>query len=134
MPLGVTRQSKSSHQLSISLYAPKELYDCIIVFKNWKVWFQFLFIINESVWNRVVCILINNMCTNIKKIKVLFETRMNDTVFSGLHFYQQVCIWLESAHTDRGCKHASPSITIKRTWWRWWSVANYMLQYVISNI
>ena len=28
--------------------------------------------------------------TVIKKSKVLFETRMNDTVSSGLHFYQQV--------------------------------------------
>ena len=26
--LGVTRQSKSIHQLTVSLYAPTELYDC----------------------------------------------------------------------------------------------------------
>ena len=45
-----------------------------------------VFIINESVCNHVVCILNNNTCTNIKKSKVLFETRMNDTVLSGLHF------------------------------------------------
>ena len=65
--------------------------------------------------NLVVCILINNTCINIKKSKVLFEMRMNDTVFSGMHFYQQVCISLESAHTNGGCKDVSPSITIKRT-------------------
>ena len=59
--------------------------------------------------------LINNTFMNITKSKVLFETRMNDTVLSGLHFYQQVCISLESVHTNGDCKDARPSIAIKRT-------------------
>ena len=46
---------------------------------------SFLYIINESVVV-VVCILINNICINIKKSKVLFEMWMNDTVFSGCIF------------------------------------------------
>ena len=37
----------------------------------------------------LLCILINNTFINIKKSKVLFQTRMNHSVFSGLHFYQK---------------------------------------------
>ena len=38
---------------------------------------------------------------------------MNEIVLSQLDFDQHVCVWLESVHTNRGCKDASGSITIK---------------------
>ena len=120
-----TKQVKSPiNHLPLCPKRAVSLHHC---FQELKLLISVSFFINESVWSLAVCILINNTCINIKKSKVLFETRMNDTVFSRLHFYQKVCIWLESAHTNWGCKDASHSITIKRTWWTWWSTCCHTL-------
>ena len=46
----------------------------------------FLYLMKVSSRNLVVCILINNTFINIRKSKVLFETRMNDTVIKKSSF------------------------------------------------